>query len=40
MEVGGKGKSAAQVKEVAEYLIVANEIEICFGKKVHFGFLY
>lgn len=43
IEVGGKGKSAAQVREEADYLIAADGIETGFGNKVPlwlFGFLY
>ncbi len=43
IEVGGKGKSAAQVREAADYLVAADGIETGFGKKVPlwlFGFLY
>jgi len=43
IEVGGKGKSTAQVREAADYLIAADGIEIGSGKKVPlwlFGYLY
>jgi len=43
IEVGGKGKSAAQVQDAADYLVAADDIEIGFGKKVPlwvFGFMY
>lgn len=43
IEVGGKGKSAAQVQDAADYLVAADDIEVGFGKKAPlwvFGFLY
>lgn len=43
LEVGGKGKSAAQVRDAPDYLVAADDIEIGFGKRVPlwvFGFLY
>lgn len=43
IEVGGKNKTAAQVKHLHNYLIAADNIEVGFGHKVPvwlFGFLY
>ena len=43
IEVGGKGKTASQVKEHANYLVAADNIETGIGTKVPlwiFGFLY
>lgn len=43
IEVGGKNKSAKQVRDDVSYLIAADEIEVGFGAKVPlwlFGFLY
>lgn len=43
LEVGGKGKTAEQVKNNQKYLIAADDIEIGIGTKVPlwiFGFLY
>jgi predicted AAA+ superfamily ATPase len=43
IEVGGKGKSFNQIKEIANSFIVADNIEIGFGNKIPlwlFGFLY
>ena len=43
IEVGGKGKTASQVKEQANYLVAADNIETGIGTKVPlwvFGFLY
>jgi len=42
-EVGGKSKKSTQVKEKEPYLIVADDIETGFGRKIPlwlFGFLY
>ncbi len=43
IEVGGKNKSAKQVRDAESYLIAADDIEIGFGVKIPlwlFGFLY
>lgn len=43
IEVGGKSKTSAQVKDVANHLVAADDLEVGFGKKVPlwvFGFLY
>jgi uncharacterized protein len=43
IEVGGKGKTAALVKAVKNYMIAADDIETGIGTKVPlwlFGFLY
>ncbi|HEU4607847.1 MAG TPA: hypothetical protein VFS31_07035, partial [Chitinophagaceae bacterium] len=43
IEVGGKSKSAAQVKHLTKYLIAADNIEVGSENKVPiwlFGFLY
>jgi len=42
-EVGGKGKSFKQIKDMEHSFVVADNIELGFGKKVPlwlFGFLY
>lgn len=43
IEVGGRNKSAKQVRDEASYLIAADDIEIGFGAKIPlwlFGFMY
>jgi len=43
IEVGGKSKTAKQVKDAENYLVAADDIEMGFGSKVPlwlFGFLY
>lgn len=43
IEVGGKGKTAKQVKKQEAYIIAADDIEMGFGNKIPlwlFGFLY
>lgn len=43
IEVGGKSKNARQVKQQANYLVAADDIEIGIGSKIPlwlFGFLY
>jgi hypothetical protein len=43
IEVGGKNKTAKQVKNVDAYVVAADDIETGFGVKVPlwmFGFLY
>ena len=43
LEVGGKNKTARQIKHTGEYLIAADDIETGFGTKIPlwmFGFLY
>jgi len=43
IEVGGKGKSSAQVKDSPKYIVAADDIETGFGTKVPlwlFGFMY
>ncbi len=43
IEVGGKSKTSAQIRDVANHLVAADDLEVGFGKKVPlwvFGFLY
>lgn len=43
IEIGGKNKSFAQIKDIANSFVVADEIEVGFGNKIPlwlFGFLY
>jgi hypothetical protein len=43
VEVGGKDKKFAQIKDIPKSFVVADDIEIGFGEKIPlwlFGFLY
>lgn len=42
-EIGGKGKGFAQIKDIPDSFVVADDIEFGFGNKIPlwlFGFLY
>jgi hypothetical protein len=42
-EIGGKNKSFKQIKDIANFFVVADELEVGFGNKIPlwlFGFLY